>query len=68
MKPCECKSIADYDCLNEQAIAFNQYKLSVVDGTAVLLEINPYVRLRIPSAHFKRFAEWYLADQDEQCQ
>ena len=63
MKPCDCKSIEDYDALQENGISFNQYKFYVVDGTGVVLEIDPHVKIRIPSKHFKRFAEWYLEDQ-----
>ena len=65
MKPCNCKSITDYNALNERGISYNQYKCYVADGTGVLIEIDPHVRIRIPSQFFKRFAEWYLEDQEE---
>ncbi len=65
MKPCDCKSISDYDGLCETGISYNQYKLHVADGTGVLIEIDPHVRIRIPSRFFKRFAEWYLTDQED---
>ena len=65
MKPCDCKSISDYDGLHETGISCNQYKFFVADGTGVLIEIDPHVRVRIPSQFFKRFAEWYLEDQED---
>ena len=65
MRPCDCKSISDYDELEEHGTSYNQYKFHVADGTGVIIGIDPHVRIRIPSRLFNRFAEWYLADQED---
>jgi len=65
MRPCDCKSVKDYDELEETGISYNQYKFYVADGTGVIIEIDPHVRIRIPSRFFRRFAEWYLTDQKD---
>lgn len=63
MKPCDCKSVKDYDNLEGTGLSFNQYKCYVADGTGVFIDIDPHVRVRIPARFFKRFAKWYLEDQ-----
>jgi len=62
MKPCNCKSMADIEKLDTQGIAFNNKKI-MIDSSGIVLEIEPYVRIKIDHINFKRFAEWYLKDQ-----
>ncbi len=64
MKPCNCKSMADIEKLDTQGIAFNNKKI-MIDSSGVVLEIEPHVRIKIDHINFKRFAEWYLKDQDK---
>lgn len=63
MKPCDCRSMQDVKKLEEAGIGHNNYKCCV-DSTGVLLDIDPYVRIKIPHNRFKEFAEWYLTEQD----
>ena len=63
MKPCDCKSIADTNNLNENGIRYNDWSITV-KPCSVFIENHPYVKLRIPMNMFKRFAEWYVSDQD----
>ena len=65
MKPCDCKTLQEIDKLEEQGIRFNNYHFGIADGRGVLIEIDPYVCIRIPSNKMKSFAEWYLEDQGE---
>jgi len=62
MRPCDVRSLEDYDNLPEQGLGFNQHKITI-DSTGVFLDIDPHVRIKIPHRKFKRFAEWYLEDQ-----
>ena len=62
MKPCDCKMEVQVEALREQGIGFNNYKIKI-DSSGVTLNINPYVRIKIPHKKFKAFAKWYLADQ-----
>jgi hypothetical protein len=62
MKPCDCKSWTDLEKLEEQGIGHNNKRL-IMDSTGVFIDIDPYVRIKIPHTDFKRFAVWYLEDQ-----
>jgi len=64
MKPCNCRSVTDVEELDAQGIAFNNKKI-IIDSSGVILEIEPYVRIKIDHRSFKKFAEWYLEDQDK---
>ena len=63
MKPCDCKYTLDIVALNEQGIMYNNKRITI-DSIGVILEITPYVRIKIDHKTFKRFAEWYLEDQE----
>ena len=62
MKPCDVKSLQDYDKLEEAGLAYNYYKIGV-DSMGVILTIEPHARMKFSHKYFKRFCEWYLEDQ-----
>ena len=62
MKPCDCKTMRDIMLLKERGIKFNNQSITV-DSPGVILEIDPYVRVKFTQKNFKRFAEWYLENQ-----
>jgi hypothetical protein len=63
MKPCDCKDNNDiYTLLNEQGVSFNGYSFSVAPMSVFVKTID--CELRLPQTVFKRFAEWYLEDQE----
>jgi len=62
MKPCDCETMLDALVLREQGIKFNNQSITV-DPPGVILEIDPYVRVKFTRNNFKRFAEWYLTNQ-----
>ena len=64
MKPCDCRTYRDVAELQEQGLKFNNVSI-IVDSPGVMLEIDPYVRVKFTRDNFKRFAEWYLEDQHE---
>ena len=62
MRPCDCKDQHTVDNeLNEQGISYNDASIEV-RPLSVVLCISPCT-MKIPQVKFKRFAEWYLADQ-----
>jgi len=63
MRPCDCRSMVDVRKLDAEGIGFNNYKIAI-DSSGVFLDIDTYVRIKINHNNFKRFAEWYLEDQD----
>jgi len=63
MRPCDCRDQVEANALNEQGIGINDWNLTV-DPTVVKIR-HHYGTLRIPMTIFKRFAEWYLEDQDD---
>lgn len=63
MKPCDVKSIQDYDKLSDQGLSLNSRSIGI-DSNGVILEINPYFKCRFNHKIFKKFAEWYLEDQE----
>ena len=67
MKPCDCKSIADTRNLSEQGVTWNNFEIKLLP-TSVFIRVKPYAEIRIPCNTFKRFAEWYLEDQEEACE
>ena len=65
MRPCDCESRDDTKrYLKEQGISYNDYSLTVLPSY-VLIEMTT-VKIKIPMFHFKRFAEWYLEDQNDE--
>ena len=64
MKPCDCRTLLDIEALEYQGLSFNSKSISVL-ANGVLLEIDPYVRIKLDHTNFKRFAEWYLTDQSQ---
>ena len=63
MKPCDCKSMSDIEQLEEHRLKYNNESISVYSD-CVLLGITPHVTIRLIRKNFKRFAEWYLTDQE----
>lgn len=64
MKPCECHD--EYTAktmLNHQGMSINDKSIEV-HPASVVLRVGACT-LKIPQSTFKRFAEWYLEDQDE---
>lgn len=64
MKPCDCQD--EYSVrrfLSESGISYNEWSLTVTPAT-VRIE-NRSCMMKIPMVYFKRFAEWYLEDQEE---
>lgn len=65
MRPCDCKDNNDVRTeLTEQGIAYNDSSI-IVRPLSVILKVGP-CWLRISQTMFKRFAEWYLEDQNKE--
>jgi hypothetical protein len=63
MKPCDCLSQWHVDnCLNEAGIKFNDDSITVCPNYVVLKMGHTKIKIHMPL--FKRFAEWYLTNQD----
>ena len=64
MKPCDCKDMLTAQTqLSEQGLAFNGNGI-LVEPNVVWITEGP-AKLRIPMSIFRRYAEWYLADQKQ---
>lgn len=64
MRPCDCSSIEDTKkFLNDQGTAYNEWSL-LFEPLSVIISNNT-TTLHIPQHLFKRFAEWYLEDQEK---
>jgi len=63
MRPCNCKDMYEAKKLNHQGISFNEYSITV-KPMGVIIEVYPHYRIRLPMTIFKRFAKWYLEDQE----
>jgi len=62
MKPCDCKNMQDLFDLDVTAVGYNNDSITV-RANGVMLEIGP-CKLKISHTLFKRFAEWYLEEQN----
>ena len=62
IKPCDCIDQSRCDMLNEQGIGIGDNQI-LVEGGGVFIK-NSTTTLRIPLKHFKRFAEWFLEEQE----
>lgn len=63
MRPCDCKDRHQTkEYLNEQGISFNEFSITVLPSYVLIKA--PLTTIRIPMIHFKKFAEWYLEDQE----
>lgn len=62
MKPCDCKSMDDFYNMPEAGVRYNEYGFSIVPPN-VIMRI-PMITIKIPMYYIKRFAEWYLEDQE----
>jgi|GEM_PF-2011405 len=64
MRPCDCVSQVDFERLNEQSIAFNEWSIT---PHSYRVDIRgPHFRVSIPKGQFTRFARWYLTEQAQQ--
>ena len=62
MRPCDCKDIfAVINELNESGIQLNSFSLKLCPNHVFVSTSD--CTLILPQGVFKRFAEWYLADQ-----
>lgn len=63
MKPCDCKDMNDViDKLDESGVVYNGWSLTL---SPMYVRVDTATcRIRIPMSIFKRFAEWYLKDQE----
>jgi len=66
MRPCDCKDRVDADSLNEQGIAINDWSMTVKPAVVEIGMRNLAV-VQIPMSIMKKFAQWYMEDQDEEC-
>lgn len=64
MKPCDCKDMMDTRELNEQGIGINNYRIEVAPMSVIIETTN--FSWKLPQSIFKRFAEWYLEDQEKE--
>lgn len=62
IRPCDCKDLLTVSRLQEQAITVNDNFL-MVEPNVVVLRLG-HTKVRIPQAIFKKFADWYLQEQD----
>ncbi len=62
MKPCNCKDIKDLKKLDANGIRFNE-DFILVDPPNVSIVMGS-CSMRMTQKTFKRYAEWYLEDQE----
>lgn len=62
IRPCDCKDMATANELNESGIAFNNNSIHIEPNSVVLDLGNTTVRIHMYL--FKKFAEWYLEEQE----
>ena len=62
MKPCDCEDMYDVARLKEQGICFNDWNITVKPLSVIIN--NTQFSIKIPQHYFKRFAEWYLEEQN----
>ncbi len=65
MKPCDCKDEQDAKSLNEQGLGINDWSLTV-NPAKVVIEHRHYGMVNMPMSIFKKFAEWYLENQNDE--
>ena len=66
MKPCDCKDQQDTDNLKEQGIGINDWSMTVKPAV-VQIDLRHFGLVQVPMSVMKKFAEWYLRDQDYEC-
>lgn len=62
LKPCDCKDIVTANKLNESGIAVNNDSIHIEPNSVVLCLGNTTIRIHMHL--FKKFAEWYLEEQE----
>jgi hypothetical protein len=62
MKPCDCKDIATASKLEFQGISTGNYSISVEPNSVVISSYG--TTMKIPMQTFKKFAEFYLEEQE----
>jgi len=62
LRPCDCNDIATAKLLSEQGIGFNEDSFTI-DPSVVILKMG-HTQVRINMLLMKRFAEWYLKEQE----
>ena len=64
MKPCDCKDSQDAMSMEVQGIAINDWSLNIQPLMATIAHKH-YGEVKIPMTILKKFAEWYLENQEE---
>jgi len=63
MKPCDCKTMKDVvGNLEETGVVYGNWGLALSPMVVKIETVN--CTLKIPMTVFKRFAEWYLKEQN----
>lgn len=63
MRPCDCKDQVDLSKLDHSMLVFNERSIEAWSNCVVIQ--NGPGRLWLSKNDFKRFAEWYLEDQNK---
>lgn len=62
LRPCDCKDMLTASKLEEQGISINENSLTLHPNYVELT--RGHTTMKIPMGLFKKFAEWYLTEQE----
>lgn len=62
IRPCDCKDQFTANKLEDQGIKFNDDSIHIEPNSVILT--RGHTTIRIPMSLFKKFAEWYLTEQE----
>lgn len=63
LKPCDCIDMTSAQQLNEQGIGHNDDSIRI-EPNSVIIQIGLTTNVKIPMNTFKKYAEWYLQEQE----
>lgn len=63
MRPCDCKDQQDLNKLDHNVLVFNERSIEAQSNCVIIK--NGSCSMRLSKNDFKRFAEWYLQDQNK---
>ena len=66
MRPCDCKDQVDADSMDAQGIGINDWSINV-EPRMVSIRNSHFGEVKLPMSVMKVFAEWYMEDQDSEC-
>ena len=66
MKPCDCKDMQDVKKLDHSGIQYNDRGIEVKPNSVIITHGS--CTLKVWQEDFRRWAEWYLQDQERYCE